>query len=254
MLNILFPKYCPGCGKVLDQPDILLCVLCRNAIPLTHYHRDQNQSLVHKFYGRLPLVQGTALLHYYKKGLAQKLIHALKYRGRKDIGRWLGSWLGEELRQIQSYQDFSAVVPVPIHPQKLRLRGYNQAAIFGRALAHSLDIPCLETLLIQTEIRQTQAKQGRWERWSKKQSFALNPEYHPLMTSLFNGLNDTTPQNHQNKISYAYRDHNHAFQPRQMNLLLVDDVITTGATIEACGSILIRELGASLSCASIAIA
>jgi len=77
MLNILFPEYCSGCGKVLDQPDILLCVLCRNALPLTRYHRDQNQSFVHKFYGRLALVQGTALLHYYKKGFAQKLIHAL---------------------------------------------------------------------------------------------------------------------------------------------------------------------------------
>ena len=242
MLNILFPKYCPGCRTVLDQPDILLCIACRNALPLTHYHRDQNERFVHKFYGRLPLVQGTALLHYHKKGGAQKLIHALKYRGRKDIGHWLGSWLGAELGQIQSYQDFSAVVPVPIHPQKLRLRGYNQAAIFGRALAESLDIPCLETLLIQTQIRQTQAKQGRWERWSKQDSFALNPKYQMLMTSVFTGLD------------YEYHDHNPAFQPCKMSLLLVDDVITTGATIEACGSILTRELGASLSCASIAIA
>ena len=254
MLNILFPKYCPGCRRVLDQPDIVLCLLCRNDLPLTHYHRDNNQSFVHKFYGRLPLVQGTALLHYHKKGLAQKLIHALKYRGQKDIGHWLGLWLGEELRVIPSYRGFSAVVPVPIHRKKLGLRGYNQAAIFAKALAQSLEIPCLETLLIQTEMRQTQAKQGRWERWSKKHGFALNPEYFSLANSVFSGVQARTSKIHEHITKQEGHSQKPSSEDNNMSLLLVDDVITTGATIEACGTILVHELGASLSCASIAIA
>ena len=226
MLNILFPKYCPGCGCVLDQPQVLLCLTCRNTLPLTQYHRHNNQRIVEKFYGILPLERGTALLHYHKKGLAQKLIHALKYRGNKDLGRWLGNWLGLELKAIESYRGIAAVVPVPMHPKKLRQRGYNQAAIFGQALAQAMEVPLMEKLLIQTEVHRTQAKQGRWERWAKKNTFALSPHSHCL---------------------------NHELGSK-MNLLLVDDVITTGATIEACGRILVKELGASLSCASIAIA
>ena len=126
-----------------------------------------------------------------------------------------------------------------MHPDKLSSRGYNQAAIFGRALARSMQIPCLEKLLIQTEMRKTQAKKGRWERWSKKQTFALNPRYAHL-TSMCSASKNI--------------DHNNVLGIPSVKMLLVDDVITTGATIEACGKILMSELGASVSCASIAIA
>ena len=239
MLNILFPKYCPGCDLALNEPKILLCLNCRNALPLTHYHLHNNQSIVDKFYGILPLDCGTALLHYHKKGLAQKLIHALKYQGRKEIGQWLGHWLGHELRSIDGFGDICAVVPVPMHPAKLRLRGYNQAAIFGKALANAMDIPFLERLMLQTQMRHTQAIQGRWERWSKKNTFTMNPQYFAYIKALALGLQ------HQESSSKNHR---------RLKLLLVDDVITTGATIEACGGVLTRELGATLSCASIAIA
>lgn len=239
MLNILFPKYCPGCGYTLDQPRILICINCRNALPLTQYHINNNPRIIDKFYGILPLDQGTALLHYHKQGLAQKIIHALKYRGNKELGQLMGQWLGHELKSTKSYGTLSAVVPVPMHPEKLSRRGYNQAAIFGRCLAQAMDIPFLEKLLIQTQVRHTQAKQGRWERWSEKQSFALNPQYSVFMKSLkFASQNHSTPENSEGRLK----------------LLLVDDVITTGATIEACGRVLINELEASLSCASIAIA
>ena len=90
MLNILFPKYCPGCGDYLDASDLKLCIPCLNALPLTHFHQWNDPRFADKFYGQIPLVQGTALLHYHKKGLAQKLIHQFKYHGRKDIGQWLG--------------------------------------------------------------------------------------------------------------------------------------------------------------------
>ena len=229
MLNILFPKYCPGCNLVLPEPEVILCIACRNELPRTHYHTFDDPSVINKFYGRLPLNHGTALLHYYKKGLTQRLIHALKYKGQKEIGEWLGRWLGEELKSLNHYRELSGVVPVPMHPKKLRQRGFNQAAIFGQALAQALNIPCFETLLIQNKIRQTQAKQGRWGRWSKAHEFSLNPLDHPINYSEFK-------------------------RPESLKLLLVDDVITTGATMEACGNILVRELGASLSCASIAIA
>ncbi len=132
----------------------------------------------------MALDQGTALLHYHKKGIAQKLIHALKYRGNKNIGFWLGTWLGQELEAIKSYQSISAVVPVPMHPKKIRIRGYNQAAVFGHALAEAMAIPFIETLLIQTEMSDTLAKLGRWDRWAKKNSFALNPSHQDLIKKI----------------------------------------------------------------------
>jgi predicted amidophosphoribosyltransferase len=255
MLNILFPKYCPGCGHVLDQPKILLCPKCRNALPLTHYHKYNNQSIVDKFYGILALDQGTALLHYHKKGLAQKLIHALKYRGNKNIGYWLGTWLGQELKAIESYRHISGVVPVPMHPKKLRLRGYNQAAVFGRALAEAMAIPFIETLLIQTEMSDTQAKLGRWDRWAKKNSFALNGSHQDIIKNILFNSTALESKPRESIVQLLNHEKHSAKDPcRTINLLLVDDVITTGATIEACGRILTNELGASLSCASIAIA
>ena len=180
MLNILFPKYCPGCNQVLSQPEIILCISCRNELPRTQYHTYNDPSIVNKFYGRLPLCHGTALLHYHKKGLTQRLIHALKYKGQKEIGQWLGQWLGEELKSQKHYRELPGVVPVPMHPIKLRQRGFNQAAIFGQALAQALKIPCFETLLIQNKMRQTQAKQGRWGRWSKTHEFSLNHMGNPI--------------------------------------------------------------------------
>lgn len=238
MLNILFPKYCPGCGSVLPHSQVLLCIRCRNALPLTRYHWQNNASIVDKFYGILPLNRGTALLHYHKKGLAQKIIHALKYQGDQALGQWLGIWLGRELKSIKDYRTISAVVPVPMHPKKLRLRGYNQAAIFGQALATAMEIPFIEHLLLQKQMRQTQAQQGRWARWAKTNTFALNPKSDHLIQRAF--LSSKLAKNDNSMAS--------------IELLLVDDVITTGATIEACGQVLVRELGASLSCASIAIA
>ena len=255
MLNILFPKYCPGCGSVLDQPKILLCISCRNALPLTQYHLHNNPRIVDKFYGLLPLERGTALLHYHKKGLAQRLIHALKYRGEKAIGQWLGQWLGTELKSIDDYRHINAVVPVPMYPKKLRQRGYNQAAIFGKALAKALDIPMIETLLIQTQMRHTQAKQGRWERWAKKNAFALNPDYEKLILQAFlkhKHSNFSQRKNHHPAMVTVPKITQSTLSG--IELILVDDVITTGATIEACGRILTHELGAALSCASIAIA
>jgi ComF family protein len=222
MLNILFPKYCPGCGDYLDASDLKLCIPCLNALPLTHFHQWNDPRFADKFYGQIPLVQGTALLHYHKKGLARKLIHQFKYHGRKDIGQWLGHWLGSELKTLETYKGLSAVVPVPMHRSKRRQRGYNQAAVFGAALAQAMDLPLWEDLLIQTKSRATQAKQGRWGRVVHEHEFHLNP-------------NRQTAQSPQ-------------------AILLVDDVVTTGATLAACGRLISRALGASLSCATIAIA
>ena len=220
MLKILFPKYCPGCDHPLTTAKLLACVACRNALPLTRFHQTGDPTFVDKFYGRLPLVFGTALLHYHKKGLAQKLIHAFKYNGNKAIGCWLATWLGQELAALQIADQITAVVPVPLHPKKQRQRGYNQAAVIAHQIAKCLDVPVWERILLKTTHLKAQAKKNQWDRWSHAHTFVLNPK-------------ESIPPSH---------------------LLLVDDVVTTGATLEACGLLLTKTPGIQLSCASIAIA
>ncbi|MDG1063079.1 MAG: phosphoribosyltransferase family protein [Flavobacteriaceae bacterium] len=220
MLNILFPKHCPICCQTLHKSQLLVCVPCRNNLPLTRYHKTGDPTFLDKFYGRLPLKFGTALLHYHKKGYAQRLIHAFKYQGNKSIGKWLSTWLGHELAVLNSDLGIVAVVPVPLHPAKQRQRGFNQAAIIGQGIAQCLGVPLHENVLIQTNYRQAQAKKNRWDRWAKSHGFALNPR-------------SNLPGGH---------------------ILLVDDVVTTGATLEACGQLLMKTPSIELSCASIAIA
>lgn len=162
---------------------------------------------------------------------------------------------GPRIKAIERYRHISAVVPVPMHPKKLRLRGYNQAAVFGRAMAEAMAIPFIETLLIKTEMSDTQAKLGRWDRWAKKNSFALNGSHQDIIKKiLFNSKALESKQ--RQSIDEFVSSENQCGKDscRTIHLLLVDDVITIGATIEACGRILTNELGVSLSCASIAIA
>ncbi|MGY0391481.1 ComF family protein [Bizionia sp. KMM 8389] len=172
-------------------------------------------------YGRIPIELGTALLRYEKKGATQNLIHNLKYKGFEEIGTFLGSWLGSELQKIPAYQDIDMVIPVPLHKKKLRKRGYNQVTKFGKELANYLDAEYVDDVLIKVSNTSSQVTKNRLTRWLSN-------------VEVFKAVNTN-------------RIHN-------KHILLVDDIITTGATLEACGLELLKSKQVKISIATMAIA
>ncbi|MDC8002639.1 phosphoribosyltransferase family protein [Aureisphaera galaxeae] len=172
------------------------------------------------FYGRFPLVEATALFRFQKNGITQEILHNLKYRGQEKISPFFGEWLGSELQTIESYGDIDMVIPVPIHRQKRRKRGYNQVTGFGMEIAKALEVPFSEKVLLKTSKTNSQVFKKRITRFGTDEIFTV-PNADPL---------------------------------RNKHILLVDDIITTGATLESCATQLLKDSGAKISIATIAIA
>ncbi len=221
LLNFLYPKRCTCCTAILDQYEALICTSCRHRLPLTNFHKFNDASLKKVFYGRLPLKLGTALFYFEKKGPIQELMHNLKYRDQDNISGFLGNWLGTELANEVAYQKIDIIIPVPLHPNKLRKRGYNQVAGFGKQLAEKLQATYDDTVLHKIKDTKTQVFKNR---------SARNDEIYTAF-----GIS-----NYEDLIG--------------KHILLVDDIITTGATLESCGLTLLQIPKITLSIAAMAIA
>jgi ComF family protein len=214
LINLFFPKVCLGCNGLLISEENVICSSCRHEIPLTqHFLNHENDAFV-KFYGKIPVEQVSALFYYHKKGIVQEIIHSLKYRGHQEVGTVFGEWVSEELILLPISTHFDVVIPVPLHKKRLRERGYNQVTNFGIAIAKRLEIPFNESLLLRKVYSKTQVKKDLLGRIS-------------VIDSLFD-------------VTFSEKDHHKHF-------LLVDDVLTTGATLEACGRALLKIPGAKIS-------
>lgn len=220
MLNVLFPKVCGGCCNKLLKGENTLCASCVHALPLVCHHNTNSTTMTDIFYGRVPIVQATALLQFNKKGLTQELLHNLKYRGRENIGVFFGKWLGDELAEIESYTSIDCVIPVPIHKLKKRKRGYNQVTGFGMEISAALQKPFIEDVLLKTNKTKSQVFKQRFMRFENPEVFSIH-----------------------NKAKITGK-----------HVLLVDDIITTGATLENCANQLITAGASKISLATIAIA
>lgn len=221
LLNLFFPKVCYACNSLLGDNEKHICIHCRHSLPVTNNHFNGSKEVEKVFYGRAKIENATALFHFHKNGLVQELLHNLKYRGYEEIGKVLGTWLGGELKEIQVYKDIDVVVPVPLHKRKLRKRGYNQATKFGQEIAKALNADFNESALIKTTETSSQVFKDRLSRWyNSKEIFTLSSQENL----------------------------------KCQHILLVDDIITTGATIEACVNVLKEMKGVKISIAAIAIA
>lgn len=220
LLDILYPRVCHVCEKVLPGEQKVLCSRCLHDLPVADFHLEQKNPVEQIFYGRIPVENATALLLFEKKGMVQKLIHNLKYRGHEEIGSFFGKWLGEELKQHQSYSGISAVIPVPLHKKKLKKRGYNQVAKFAAEIAAALEVPYIDDSLLKLTSTQTQTIKSRFARWGNiEETFSVR-------------------------------------KPARLNgahILLVDDLVTTGATLEACAHALLQIPGTKVSFATMAV-
>jgi len=201
LLNLFFPKLCVGCKNVLVQQEHIICVTCLHDLPLTNLHHNDSKVISNIFYGTVMLERATALFYFPKKGTVRQLIHQLKYKNQHEISAYLGKWLGVELKDSGYYDSVEVVIPVPLHKKRLRERGYNQVEGFGEELAINLKAQYNDTTLLKIKNTSTQTVKDRLTRWRNVQTIFEVSDLKSL---------------------------------KGKHILLVDDVITTGATIKAC--------------------
>jgi ComF family protein len=219
LLNFIFPANCVTCSKILTDHEKILCSDCYYSIPRTNFHDDPENAVLQLFWGRVNISHATAFFYFNKGSLYQKLIHDLKYKGRSDIGIEAGKMFGAEIRE-SVFNTVDLVIPVPLHRKKLRKRGYNQSEMIARGICMSLGKPLIPDLLERVDFTGTQTRRSRYDRFTNVTGcFRLNMNYK-----------------HSGK-----------------HILLVDDVITTGSTLEACAETLL-ESGSQVSVATLAVA
>ncbi|SKB48353.1 comF family protein [Salegentibacter holothuriorum] len=220
LANLFYPKICNCCDSPLLKAEQVICTSCLHQLPTTNYHLDNENITKKVFDARLSLENATSLLYFKKKGIVQNLIHNLKYKKQEEVGSFLGNWLGEELAKHQGFNNVDCVIPVPLHYKKLKKRGFNQVSEFGKTIALKLKANYIDDVLVKKSSSRTQTLKKRLGRW---------------------GIIDATfmienPEKLENK-----------------HLLLVDDLVTTGATLEACGNKLLQIKNTKLSIATMAI-
>ncbi|MCM5662043.1 ComF family protein [Galbibacter mesophilus] len=218
--NLFFPTTCLGCTKIIPPHAGSICVSCRHELPLTQYINENDNPTEKILYGRVKIENGASFLRYYKKGIVQQLIHHLKYKGHEEIGIFFGKWMGKELAASKRFNDIDLVIPVPLHPKKLKSRGYNQVSKFGEEIAKALGATYSEEILINTSYSKSQTLKDRLSRnFGKKSNYIVTTE-----TNL-----------------------------NEKHILIVDDVITTGATMERCIKAFSKNKNIKISIATIAI-
>ncbi len=221
IINLFFPKICSACDTILLENENVLCTICRHELPLTQYHLNPKNEAVKKFYGKIETEHVSALLYFNKKGIVQQLIHNLKYKGHEEIGTVLGDWYSEDLKGLKLETPFDVVIPVPLHKRKFKERGYNQVTTFGKAISKNLNVPFDQSILFRKKYSKTQSKKNLLGR----------------------------SENIENIFDVAFAEKNH-----NQHFLIVDDVLTTGATLEACSRALLKIPGAKISIVCMAMA
>ena len=211
ILDVFFPVTCGGCGKILMKNENLICFGCREQLPKICISSIEDNEITDRFLGKITVNFGIAYLYFNKSGITQHLMHALKYKGQKQIGKMLGEYFGYEIAPMLRMRNIDCIIPVPLHPRKKNWRGYNQSNEIAEGFGNAINIDVLSNALVRIKYDTSQTRKSREERWS----------------NVCDAFKVTDPN--------AIKD---------KSILLIDDVITTGATLEACAKVL-EEAGAS---------
>jgi ComF family protein len=221
LVGLFFPNLCLACRRHLPPHHSVLCLTCQYRLPKTNFHTYPDNPFAERFWGRAPIEAGAAFYYFTKGGKVQHLIHALKYEGRKEVGIQIGQWYGAQLRESPGFSNAEVIVPVPLHPRRQWERGYNQSDCFAEGLSDAMGIPWTPQAMARRRHTATQTHKSRLDRL------------------------------HNVGELFAIADP-HLLEGR--HVLLVDDVMTTGATLEACALKLLELPGVRLSMATIAFA
>lgn len=220
LLHLLFPHVCAGCGSNLLGKDAFLCLHCFEALPQTYFHQHRNNPVEKIFWGRIEVTAATAQFYFSKSGLMQAIMHRFKYGGHKELGFYMGQLMGHQLTESNDFNNIDAIIPLPLHKAKEHQRGFNQSLILSKGIGSVCSKPVWDDAVLRTAATESQTTKSRVARW----------------------------QNMQGKFAVKAAD-----KIKGKHLLLVDDVVTTGATLEACGSALI-DAGATVSIATLCFA
>ena len=221
LLQLFYPRLCEGCSKPLIMGEEVLCIGCALQLPETNYHHIPDNETALRFAGRIPFIQATTLAYFTNEGILQHLIHGLKYGNKKQTGIYLGRLLGEKIRAAAWEPAIDMIIPVPLHIAKQARRGYNQSHLIAEGLSEGLHIPANNHILERIRDTESQTHKSRAER--------------------------------VNNMADAFRIKNKDTL-KGKHILICDDVLTTGATIEACALALMQEESIKISVATIGIA
>ena len=219
--ELLFPPICAACGTHLFEKEVEICQMCIRRLPRTHFERQPHDNVISAImWGRCKIELSFALFFYKKEERVQELLHDIKYRGNKRLGEELGRQLAKTI--LKSEVDaFAAIIPIPLHPNKQRKRGFNQAEVIANGIAEILEIPVNTYNVYRNTHTSSQTKKGRFERWQN-------------VENIFSIRNEEALKN--------------------QHILLIDDVITTGSTLEACVNQITTIEGCKVSVATLACA
>jgi ComF family protein len=218
-ISLIFPNVCASCGKSLFKREYGICTPCAYHLPRTNFHTDNSNPIAKIFWGRINIHSAASFYSFNKGGKVQHLVHQLKYKGQKEVGIAIGKLYGYDLKQSAGFRTVDTIIPVPLHPKRKRQRGYNQSEFFALGLAESMQVMTDFRTLYRKLESTTQTRKSRFHRWQNVESvFRLR-----------------SPKSLEGK-----------------HILLVDDVITTGATLEACAQVLLQISGVRVSVATIA--
>lgn len=219
--DLIFPDLCVACENALLKGEKNICISCIHQLPKTGFHFEEDNNLCRKLWGRVPLKYGLAYLKFDKGSLVQNIMHHIKYKDAPETAVMLGNWYGDDLYKAGFSDKFDLIVPVPLHKNKFRKRGYNQSACFAQGLADGLTIGYDESILERVREQSSQTNKGRLDRWTNV------------------------------KEIYKIKEHSDI---EGKKILLADDIATTGATIEVCAQELLKAGAVEISVAVLAIA
>ncbi len=219
--ELLFPRICVVCGQKLIETEKHICLRCLLHLPRNNHHLQKDNVMEQLFFGRIPVERACAYFEFKKGSDYQKILHHLKYKGQKGIGEFMGERFGSEIQSVPDFEGVDFICPVPLHPKKERKRGYNQSYHIALGLSRSLGVPVNQSNLRRAVHTSTQTRKSRFERWQN-----VDGIFELAKPELFDGK----------------------------HIILVDDVITTGATIEACALAILSSCQARISILTLAIA
>lgn len=219
--DLLFPKFCAACDQTIIANEFVLCFECRHNLPFTKMEQLNDNEAQIKFLTKLPLAKAASMLYFVEEGLVREMMHRLKYQNRPEIGNLLGLLLARQFNKVKWFNDIDALIPVPLFHKKQNLRGYNQAETISEGIAEFTGLPVWNDVVFRIKNTASQTQKNRKERQEN--------------------VHDAFILKKPNKL-------------RNKHILLIDDVLTTGATMASCGQAILSATPCTLSLATAAIA